>query len=206
MPTHTALHPSIEFAVSNQRDEDEPMVFADRLGFQRVMGNLLSNAGRFARSKVAICAEPADGSITIDVDDDGCGIPESERHALSNRLCGWTITPASNRGVGLGLALVKRIVTQHGGSVQLLTSPLGGCRRGPSGPVTLIALRLDRDARTLPGSAPEPNRVGPIFEGTELLLLPQARCLSRARDIAGGPWSGPELLHTQRVAYRSGAP
>ena len=35
---------------------------------------------------------------------------------------------ANGHGAGLGLALVKRIVTQHGGTVQVLTSPLGGCR------------------------------------------------------------------------------
>ena len=123
------LHPTIDFHVSNQIDQDEKTVFVDRLGFQRVLGNLLSNACRYARSKVAIGAQSAAGNITIDVDDDGRGIPESERQRVFEPFVRLHDRAGeNNRGVGLGLALVKRIVTQHGGSVELLTSPLGGCR------------------------------------------------------------------------------
>ncbi len=67
------------------------------------------------------------GATIVDIDDDGPGIPESEREHVFQpfvRLQG----NSPDRGVGLGLALVKRILAQHGGSVEALTSPLGGCR------------------------------------------------------------------------------
>ena len=129
MPKYAALHPSIDFSLSSQFGMTEIIVIADRLVFHRAIGNLLSNAGRHAKSKVTIGAELSDAAITIDVDDDGCGIPESERQRVFEPFVRLDDrTSEKNRGVGLGLALVKRIVTQHGGSVELLTSPFGGCR------------------------------------------------------------------------------
>jgi signal transduction histidine kinase len=88
----------------------------------------LSNAGRFAKSRVSISAAAvANGATIIDIDDDGEGIPEADRERVFEPFVRLQDSaPAS--GVGLGLALVKRIVAQHGGSVQALTSPLGGCR------------------------------------------------------------------------------
>ena len=63
----------------------------------------------------------------VDVDDDGGGIPESERSRVFEPFV--RLDDNSNgRGVGLRLALVKIIVTQHNGSVDVLTSPDGGCR------------------------------------------------------------------------------
>jgi two-component system, OmpR family, sensor histidine kinase RstB len=126
---YTVLYPSIDFCVSIESDQDEKTAFVDRLGFHRVMGNLLSNAGRYAKSKVVLRAESSEEAVTIDVDDDGCGIPESERERVFEPFVRLDDRASRNdRGVGLGLALVKRIVTQHGGSAELLTSPLGGCR------------------------------------------------------------------------------
>jgi two-component system, OmpR family, sensor histidine kinase RstB len=129
VPKHTVLHPSVQFRISDQSDEDQAIVFADRLSFQRVMDNLLGNAGRFARCKVSIAVESSDAAITIDVDDDGCGIPESERERVFEPFVRLGDRTGNNHhGVGLGLALVQRIMTQHGGRVEALTSPMGGCR------------------------------------------------------------------------------
>lgn len=127
IPKHAALHPSIQFDVSESIAGEQNIVFADRAGFQRVLGNLLSNAGRFAGSRVTISTESTAQSTTVDVDDNGSGIPDSERDRVFEPFV--RLENGSDRhGVGLGLALVKRIMTQHGGSVEVLTSSLGGCK------------------------------------------------------------------------------
>jgi two-component system sensor histidine kinase RstB len=127
IPKHAALHPSVRFDVSESIGEEQ-VVVAERAGLHRAVGNLLSNAGRFAKSRVSISAAAvANGATIIDIDDDGEGIPEADRERVFEPFVRLQDSaPAS--GVGLGLALVKRIVAQHGGSVQALTSPLGGCR------------------------------------------------------------------------------
>jgi len=128
IPKHAALYPSIQFEVSESVAE-ESTILADRTGFQRAIGNLLSNAGQYARSRVMIRMERADRATIVDIDDDGGGIPESEQERIFQPFV--RVENDSNghgRGAGLGLALVKRIVTQHGGSVDVLASPLGGCR------------------------------------------------------------------------------
>lgn len=127
IPKHAALHPSIAFEVSDKVARDEPVVRADRTGFQRALGNLLSNAGRYAKSRVHINAELSSALVIIDVDDDGSGIPDSDRDRVFEPFIRLE-NGSETRGTGLGLALVKRIVTQHGGNVKVLTSPLGGCR------------------------------------------------------------------------------
>ncbi len=138
IPKYAALHPSIEICVSDSCNAHERTAFADRLGFQRVLGNLLSNAGRFAKSRVSIRTESTDESIIVDVDDDGEGIPLAERERVFEPFV--RLQESSNgRGVGLGLALVRRIVTQHGGSVEVLTSPLGGCRIRTSWPMSQLS-------------------------------------------------------------------
>ena len=129
IPKYAALHPSIDFVVCDIPDDDETRVFADLVGFRRVLGNLLSNAGRFASSQVRIRAETSDGNTTIDIDDDGIGVPVADRQRVFEPFVRLEDCSSENgRGVGLGLALVKRIVSQHGGHVEILASPLGGCR------------------------------------------------------------------------------
>ena len=59
------------------------------------------------------------------VDDDGPGIPESDRTRV---LEPFVRLDGEECGAGLGLALVNRIVEHHGGSVKVEVSPLGGCR------------------------------------------------------------------------------
>jgi two-component system sensor histidine kinase RstB len=126
IPKHASLHPAIQFQV-DEGVTDDTVVVADRVALQRVLGNLLSNAGRFARSRVAISAQSAAGFTIIDIDDDGPGIPESERDRVFQPFVRLE-DDSPDRGVGLGLALVQRIVAQHSGAVQALASPLGGCR------------------------------------------------------------------------------
>jgi signal transduction histidine kinase len=167
IPKYAALHPSVHFELSEMvgssyaRQSVEPppsgdgsygpvgssggAIFADRTGFQRAMGNLLSNAGRHAKSQVTVNAVCGKELITVDVDDDGKGISECDRARVFEpfqRLDDGT----NGHGVGLGLALVKRVVTQHGGIVEVLASPLGGCRIRTTWPIAPCDMENERPA------------------------------------------------------------
>lgn len=96
----------------------------------RVISNLLDNAARHATSQVAAHVTTDHGYVTIDIDDDGPGIPEPERETVFER---FTRTDESRTrddgGAGLGLAIAHDIVTAHHGTIAAQPSPwLGGAR------------------------------------------------------------------------------
>jgi signal transduction histidine kinase len=94
-----------------------------------VLDNLLGNARRYAKSRVWVSVLPAGRSVRLVVDDDGPGVPESDRRRVFDR---FTRLEADRGGVsggaGLGLALVMALVTGRGGAVRMAASPDGGAR------------------------------------------------------------------------------
>ncbi|MEM9657404.1 MAG: ATP-binding protein, partial [Planctomycetota bacterium] len=126
---HAALYPQVNFDV-HQLTGATQILQADPSGLQRVLRNLIDNACRFAKRKVQVTASDAADGIRIDVDDDGHGIPAADRGRALEPFVRLQDDDESGerRGVGLGLALVNRIVTAHGGAVEIGESPLGGCR------------------------------------------------------------------------------
>lgn len=121
---HSPLHPNVKF--STKEDPESIVIRSYQSGLTRVIGNLVSNAGKYAHSEVRILVSQADDHVTLQVDDDGPGIPEEEREAAFEpfrRLCEDT-----KPGSGLGLALVRRICRRLGGEVTAGESPLGGAR------------------------------------------------------------------------------
>lgn len=134
VPKNAALHPSVQFDVGGDIANDGPIITADRTGFQRVIGNLLSNAGQHAKNRVTVNAESDGASVIVDVDDDGGGIPDADRARVFEPFVRLE-DDTNGHGAGLGLALVRRIVTQHGGTVEVLSSPLGGCRIRTTWPI-----------------------------------------------------------------------
>jgi two-component system sensor histidine kinase RstB len=108
MPTITLMAP------------DGLQVCADQRQFQRAIENLLRNALRYAQQRVTVDVTSDASHVVIDVRDDGPGIPPDERARVLEpfvRLEG----PRSQtqRGLGLGLAIVRRIVEAHGGIVTI---------------------------------------------------------------------------------------
>jgi signal transduction histidine kinase len=94
-----------------------------------VIRNLLDNAVRHAGSTVAITVAAGSGTITITVDDDGPGVPPADRERVFERFT--RLDPArrhTDGGVGLGLAVVDRVVRHHNGTVAVTDSPAGGAR------------------------------------------------------------------------------
>jgi signal transduction histidine kinase len=94
-----------------------------------VIRNLLDNATRHAVAVVTVTAAADDADVVITVDDDGPGIPAAERERVFQRFT--RLDPARSHadgGVGLGLAVVDRVVRHHGGTVGVTESPAGGAR------------------------------------------------------------------------------
>jgi signal transduction histidine kinase len=88
-----------------------------------MIGNLMDNACKWARSRVVVTSSEAGGFITIAVDDDGPGLPSAMRAFVLQR--GARIDEALP-GSGLGLAIVRDLAEVYGGSITLATSSENG--------------------------------------------------------------------------------
>ncbi|MCB1514689.1 MAG: two-component sensor histidine kinase, partial [Hyphomicrobiaceae bacterium] len=99
-----------------------------RNAFKRAITNLVTNAVRYG-SLVVIRAATEGPWLRIEVDDDGPGIPESERSNVFKPF--YRIDHARNQdksNSGLGLAIARDIAKSHGGDIVLGNSSLGGLR------------------------------------------------------------------------------
>jgi signal transduction histidine kinase len=96
------------------------IVNADKNRLRQVFANLLDNALKYTPEggKVAIRGGSATGKATIEVQDSGIGIPPEEQPRIWERLYRGDKS-RSQRGLGLGLSLVKAIVEAHGGQVSV---------------------------------------------------------------------------------------
>lgn len=91
--------------------------------------NLLRNAIKYSRSKIAVSAEVAGQHIRIHVDDDGIGIAPDERQRVFTAFTRLDRSrDRATGGYGLGLAIVRLVLEQHGGTASADASPLGGAR------------------------------------------------------------------------------
>jgi signal transduction histidine kinase len=105
--------PHEHFARSQREDLDE------------MLGNLVDNACKWARTRVEILSSHDRGDIVVTVDDDGAGLAPELREAVLQR--GVRADEAAP-GSGLGLAIVADLAELYGGSIALDSSPMGGLR------------------------------------------------------------------------------
>jgi signal transduction histidine kinase len=112
-------------AVSLDGLEALPEVDGDPVQLRQVFVNLLENAVHAAapRGAVEVRGRATDGTVEVDVEDSGPGVDPATRLRLFEPL----IT-TKEQGIGLGLALVKRIAERHGGSVSYSDRAGGGAR------------------------------------------------------------------------------
>ena len=104
----------------------ELVAVVDGPRLQRVMDNLVGNAMKYSPEGGDIDVElrEAGGELLFSVRDRGIGIPPSEIEAVFERFRRGSNVAGRFSGTGIGLAAVRRIVEQHGGSVEV-TSALG---------------------------------------------------------------------------------
>lgn len=112
-----------------------PIVTVRPAAFKRCVGNLVSNAARYA-SSIAISGHRDHRYLTIMVDDDGPGIPVAQREDVFKPFL--RLDDARNQdegGTGLGLAIARDIARSHGGDIALSDLPMGGLRATVKVPV-----------------------------------------------------------------------
>jgi signal transduction histidine kinase len=110
------------------------------LALKRALANLVANAVNYGGGAVVRLIPPADGTLhgalTIEVEDDGPGIPPQELDRVFEPF--HRLEPSRNRetgGVGLGLPIARNIFRAHGGDVTLANRPTGGLRATVTLPV-----------------------------------------------------------------------
>jgi two-component system OmpR family sensor kinase len=101
----------------------------DASGLRQVFTNLIVNATKFSNEndQIEIALGAKDGRAVIEVRDHGDGIPKALREKVFERF--YRADNSRNRetgGSGLGLSIVKTIVTRHGGDIKALETPGGG--------------------------------------------------------------------------------
>lgn len=121
-------HSKAELIIENPLAKDK--ILADAKYIQRAIHNLVTNANRYAQTKIFIRLVYFDKFVDIIVEDDGIGIPEKDRDAVFSPFV--RLDNSRNRssgGYGLGLSIVSKVVLWHKACVKVTESKiLGGAK------------------------------------------------------------------------------
>jgi len=109
--------------------DDLPLVEFDATLIERVLFNLLENAGKYTPegTTIRVAAELAGNDLVVNVTDGGPGVPASQREAIFEKFTRGARESATP-GVGLGLAISRAIVEAHHGRIWVDDASNGGAR------------------------------------------------------------------------------
>lgn len=104
---------------------DDAVIMADRRSLSLALDELVDNAMRHAPDKpIRVSARSSGGDVVISVVDGGPGVAPEETNRIFQR---FARSDDAVSGAGLGLALVRRIVAHHGGTIRAVSEPgVGG--------------------------------------------------------------------------------
>jgi signal transduction histidine kinase len=99
--------------------QDGLIVIGDEARLKQVLSNLASNGVKYNREngRLGFTIERVNGSVSIQVQDTGIGIPEDSLDKLFQRFYRVPGTENIVRGTGLGLNITKSLVEAHGGRI-----------------------------------------------------------------------------------------
>lgn len=125
MMVHEASKKGIELEV--RAPEEALLVRLDRTRMKQVVVNLMANAVKFTpenSAAVTVSCATKDGAVSLQVIDRGIGIPVDEQERIFDVFVqGDARLQRQHEGVGLGLALTKRLVTLMGGEIAVESAP-----------------------------------------------------------------------------------
>jgi len=118
---HAARNLNFELAAT----AEEAVFRGEAQDLYELLGNLIDNAGKWARSRVVVDVGRDGATLRFTVDDDGPGIPAAQRERMFER---GVQLDQRQPGAGLGLDIVRTLAETYGGHVEAQASPLGGLR------------------------------------------------------------------------------
>jgi two-component system, NtrC family, sensor histidine kinase HydH len=115
--------PPLEVSIDKNYSPDIPPLLLDGQLIERVLYNLLLNAAQASppHSSITVKTRPLGDMVEVSVIDRGAGIAPKDRESIFNPF----FTTKSS-GVGLGLAIVSKIVDEHGGRITVESEPGDG--------------------------------------------------------------------------------
>ena len=118
-----------------------PLVWGDRTRLRQVVWNLINNAIKFTeKGEVALTVVSGRAGISVSISDTGLGIPPEEQASIFEEFRQSERTSARGfGGLGLGLAICKRLVEMHGGKISVRSSGVEG--RGATFSFTLPTMQ-----------------------------------------------------------------
>ncbi len=142
--------------------DELPLVRADRTRLRQIILNLVNNAVKFTgQGSITLSACASDGLVTIAVRDTGLGIPKEEQQAIFHEFHQSRRTTARGYGgLGLGLAICKRLVEMQGGKIGVSSS-------GKEGAGSLFFFNLP----VFQASGKVSNEPQPIQDRRQVLIL-----------------------------------
>ena len=104
-----------------QLDKSLPSIYADPFQIEQMLINLVDNAIKYSeKGEIKISAQPKNGTVTIEIRDEGVGISDEHIPRIFERF--YVVNKARSRksgGTGLGLSIVKHIVLLHKGTIDV---------------------------------------------------------------------------------------
>ena len=101
----------------------------DHDGICRVLDNLLRNAIRYAKQHIQVTVTEQNGRVIVSIEDDGPGVPQANWHSLFDPFVRLDKSRDRNSGgIGLGLAIVRRYMEWHNGTVTIGDASIGGAK------------------------------------------------------------------------------
>ena len=120
-----------EIVIAFESNDPSAIIRADLVKLRQILNNLIVNAIKFspARTTVTVRVQCEERQASVEVEDQGIGIPESELSAIFEpfKTLGSAGT-AGEKSTGLGLSIVRQLVTLHGASVTVKSTVGTGSR------------------------------------------------------------------------------
>ena len=164
-------------------------VVSDAVLLERVLRNLLANAVRYTPAGgIVLGARRRSGSVRIDVIDSGVGIANVDTTRIFDefvQLAGAPRNHASGRGMGLGLAIVRRLAALCGHAVELASTPGRGSRFSVTVPRAPVFLRAGRSPRMRPLAEAAPSRT---LRGRRIVVVDDDPAVVAAMQALFASW------------------